>query len=540
MTQFARLTAPSAGLDLVSSQEATAATAAPDITNLLVHKSGKLVQRGPLFSYATLPGGQATTIAPTGYWTFNDVALLTMVDTTVTSKQVTVTFATDGTLSVSATTASASIPRPAGSSCRVGSFAYGIAADNTIWQWDGSTGFLKLATGPSHPIDVAAFRSRVVVLGGQSPGPTGAIYKDRLWWSDPGGPTADTVDMWKDDVSGLVNQIVLPDDGVGLASLGDVLVVLCKGSVQVVTGTAPSNWQLRQALQLECVGPYCVVEDVVYFLTTTGIYSFDGVNARKISTAVEPNVIRSRGVSIDGSLAAVGNGYLLALVYDATTSSGRPYIRAPDGTVQSTAAARFFGLYHMASGTWTHLSTDAATIDSKTLIGSWGNHAFIVDGTAAGRIYRADELGSSVPDSTVDQDGAPVAVPVSWATRSVRLANPFTKAVIRRIVVDWMVREGGSDNPILTYSIKTSPSDAGAPSELAGGGLTTTDAPTVVASGTLNSDGKATRRRSSVEVHAEVENVWVEIRSTADVASKYVELYDVWVEYDQAQQSRGY
>jgi hypothetical protein len=83
---------------------------------------------------------------------------------------------------------------------------------------------------------------------------------------------------------------------------------------------------------------------------------------------------------------------------------------------------------------------------------------------------------------------------------------------------------------VLDYAVYTSPSDFGSAS------------PTLLTSGTLQSDGSDdnNRRRAVIDVNGEAEDLWLELSSTSLAAARYAELLDVWVVYDQAQQSRGY
>lgn len=169
-----------------------------------------------------------------------------------------------------------------------------------IHKWDGTTSVpVSVANSPSAAKGVAAWLNRVFVLGGSVPGTTTPVYTNKLYWSDNEGPTAGTLDNWKDDATGLVNQINLGGDavydpGVGLAKVGSWLLILRRNSIQMLVGTSPANFQLRTITQsMGCVNARTIVEldGVVYFLSDSGYVRFDGSSLRTVSRAVNPDLL---------------------------------------------------------------------------------------------------------------------------------------------------------------------------------------------------------------------------------------------------------
>lgn len=508
---------PATSLDTESSPEYVAVSSAPVLRNLLTHKPGRLIQRGGLGgSIAYTTTGAVPVVGP---WWLDSKMMFTAADGSGTKAVQFATVNADGSITDDGSAAFLAVPRlPA--YARVKDNVYGpgeLVADGTdrIIKWDGTTGGISHTADATYPHagdDYASYAERLFVLNGSVPGTTTPVLTNRLYWSDAGGPTTiDSLNFWEDDVSGLVNQLVLPDKGIALAPLANALAVFCKNSTHVLTGSGNSNFARKQILHRGATNrdAVCAYGDGAYFLSRDGLYYFDGAQERKVSGLVESKTTQIEGVEMTGYLRDAGNGYLYLAVYD-------------DG------ALRWEGLHYTPAATWTEISFGGLTSGVQQ-ISACDGHVVLID---KARIYNASGVaspGAGLPRG-YDAAGGNTAIDTAWTTKTVRLGTPFSKAHVRRVIIDyaWMSEDAGN---AWDYALYTAPTDQGG------------SAPTVLASGTITDagGGEINRRRAVIEPRAEAENLWLTLSCAGTpTASAVAELYDVWVEYDPGQQSSGY
>lgn len=303
-------------------------TKASEVTNWLTGIPGKLCIRGPAFTFGTALGSTTYRGRP-HHWVFNNVVLTafakqrsaeTLPTSTKTERIAARPPGGEGDLVgyqssiVSGALASVTyadqnnVPSPR--YARTGALVYGFAQSGTavvttangatvpvrrMLTWDGSASVSTrtTATSPSSGVDICNYLNRLFVLGGAPAGST-TIEPNSLFWSDPGGAPAGTITEWQDDVSGLINRIVVGDDdqndvAVGLARLPNALVIFKQRSIWIMTGTTTSTWTVRRVVAgVGCVDNNSIVEDNdrLYFAGQDGFYVFDGLSVARISDPV--------------------------------------------------------------------------------------------------------------------------------------------------------------------------------------------------------------------------------------------------------------
>ena len=170
-----------------------------------------------------------------------------------------------------------------------------------IFKWNGQSGtanVIIIANGPENVRGICEFASRLMCLAESPPGATfnGANgQKAALYWTDPNWDGTDNLASWQDDVSGLVNKIVLPggDTWHTLVPFYDTLYILGQEGILTLRGSGPSNWALRKVSAVPCYrtwytsGPNAIpTDDGLYFLSDRGIQRFDGTKSVVVSDMI--------------------------------------------------------------------------------------------------------------------------------------------------------------------------------------------------------------------------------------------------------------
>lgn len=303
-------------------------TKASEVINWLTGIPGKLCMRGPTFTLGAALGSTTFRGRP-HHWTFNNVVLTAFaklrsaetLPTTTKNERFPLrppggegdlvgyqSSIVSGALTPVAYADQNNVPGPRYT--RLGGFVYGFAQSGTavvttvggaivpvrrMITWDGSAAVSTRTTAvsPSSGVDICSYLNRLFVLGG-APAASTTIEPNSLFWSDPGGAPAGAVTEWQDDVSGLINRIVVGDDdqndiAVGLASLPNALVIFKERSIWTMTGQTPTTWTLKRVVAgVGCQDANSIVEvnDRIYFLGQDGFYTFDGVGVARISDPV--------------------------------------------------------------------------------------------------------------------------------------------------------------------------------------------------------------------------------------------------------------
>lgn len=151
-----------------------------------------------------------------------------------------------------------------------------------LWTGSGNGSAMTVPTGLTKAKAIEVFASHTF-LGNVTV--SGTAYKSRIYW-----PTIDTIDTW--NTADFID--IARDDGqtiIALKTLGDRLVVFKERSIYLVfyTGDPDIPFLVRKANSaVGCIAQFSVQEmdNGLMFLSTDGIYYFDGNNSFKVSDRI--------------------------------------------------------------------------------------------------------------------------------------------------------------------------------------------------------------------------------------------------------------
>jgi hypothetical protein len=498
--------APSAGEDTASAPAYVRQDSGTKLLNMLPGRMGKVVQRGPVTqrTAATIAaglGGGAGAFTPA---TFGSKVLLDVSGGFATAD------ASSGTVSATFGSSGGLVGGQGKSpSMRLGDFAYGLTS-NAVFRWDGtsvSAGLVKITQGPQgSPTACAVGLSRLFVLGGSIPGTASPTFNDRIYWTDPAWSGVDTLASWQDDVTGLVNQIVLPDAAdniVALVPLTRSLLIMRQNSIQALTGTSPANFSIRTVAHVGAWDARAIttVDDSVYFLSDQGFMRFDGADVVSIGEAVRPDLARGLNY-IPLHVNRLGDRFLSIVTQDKWL------------------------LYHTITGAWCEMSSVAVFGGSgmPTYVGrSDSGVTFGFNGSWFARMefLTNPELGAVASPGSAGWDLSTTVISNQVDSRVVALSSPFNAAQLHRVYADIVLQ---STNPAVTATV------------------TATDANgTTLGSTTIAATATAKRQRAILDIFTEAEQVQVSVVNSGNTTTAIAafELQDINVEYQPAQSRTG-
>jgi hypothetical protein len=590
------------GLDTDTAQDYLDKRRAPLLRNFLVDRPGKLPIRGPIFDSIDLYAG-ALAEKPAGIWQYGNNLLVglkansatAMRDPWVSPYRRT---STTGDLSnhhttmyhvnldtrvTTAVAAATAITTPGPRSARLGASTYGISfngtADETVGgglqrrtqlcRWGGTAVLpTTIATtfAPSCMQDVKVHLNRLFVLGGNVPGTTGAVKANSLFWSDVDGPVAGTLAEWQDDVSGLVNQLVVDSDdtsdfGVGLAKLESGLVIFKRRSIHMLRGQTPAAFSLRTVTQaVGCIDPRSIVEyqGAIYFMSHQGFMRFDGSEITNTTSDLRTSLLANAIAAVGD--AGVDGGAVIA------SNLGNDYIGVTISKLTNTAATPstnyFSAMYHVPTKAWVSLTSDALSARAPIGVGRTLSKTFIVDDQRIfdGSFIVAPEtttedrrgIDAATPIFTLDASGGgPLmngtgntiknqltlveawtsltysTIPAAWQSRLARLAQPGARTALKRLLLDY------------TFQVDAAADDGGSGwyvTVLDGQGNVLLSEIQVPIQGDPST--YAFRRQHAVDMFCEANDLQlrVEWRGTTTYALTDASLFGAYVEFQPAQQ----
>lgn len=281
--------------------------------------------------------------------------------------------------------------------------------------------------------------------------PKGETTGNTLFFSDQGGPVSDVANSWKDDVSGLLNQIVVGDDdgndyGVGLAVVNRSLVIFKRHSVWALYGYSPSTFDLRNLTQERgCVDPQSILEvdGGVYFASQQGLEFFNGSEFTRVDLDIEPTV-KPRITEHAGErtqrtptsdFGRIQGGYLGADYAMYTFHGNNP------GT-GALAGKSWCGYFHIPTGRWAEFTSSVLSASNlPQWIGNNQGIPWIWDGSKITRVPYLVDPDSAVAAglSTRDYQGNGTVlqqIPCLFKTDRIPLASPGYKSQGHRLLVD--------------------------------------------------------------------------------------------------------
>lgn len=481
---------PHLGLDTEASPERIDGRKAPVVENFLTGRDGRLVMRGPVRG-----GGDELVRAAAedhlSYWTFNDtVAIARRTKSGTASREPWVApyrkaaAATDladvnttievQNLNTGATTsipavATGAVPGPRFD--RLGANVYGISYDTAtaevnenggyqklthIVRWNGGTvagDFVAYTNAPRGAQDVKSYLNRLFVLGGRNPDGTGEIKFNTLWWSDLGGPTTDTLAMWQDDVSGLVNQIEVDSDdrndfGVALAKIPNGLVIFKRYSMHILWGSTPAMFSLRTfSNEIGCLDARSVIEyaDGVFFLSDRGYMFFDGSQLVNVSDSIRYELDNTTRLTVGRDGTDGGQAWATKL-----PNNHIGLCLSTSDPLAATLSNQVAYIYHTPSRSWSKFSTNGiatgSTIPSEFIRSKQWTWLF------NSRVFTpCNEIMS--PETAleaargVDLVTQTARIPAKWHSKLFKLSSPQYKTQLHRLLLDYKFQiDGAADD----------------------------------------------------------------------------------------------
>lgn len=459
--------------------------------------SGKLVARGPIRS--TINVTAPTANPPTTWWSFDDIALTTVLNGTqknyrldmagLTSSDVTGTLTKKPFSSVHA---------------RFGDFVFGAIQDANqpaLGRWDGGTTNVVIQTNaPFKFTDVKTFAHRLFVLGGTVPGAGGAtaVKTRTLYCSDADAADLSVLTAWQDDVSGLVNQLTYDTDDtpVGLALCGRFLAILGTRTINVLTGDGMSNFAFRNVTkEYGCLSRESIVETTTgfYFMSDRGYAFCDGTGVRIVGGNLSRDHLNNAAY---WRAAMQSNGYLTL----------------------DTGQSVWLYMLHLDTGAWTTFYPAGGTINAA--YGGWRtvNYPVAWKNGYALRTEVVARPGISGTNEGLDNDGVGNGIVAPYVNyRQPRLAGPGSMLQVQRVLTDISFRTNttGAGQYLLRLV-----DWSGAP----------------VQTFTFTAKTGVGRQRDVAEPFLDVDSIGVQVLvdSSANLPTRVerCELYDVYIEYE--------
>lgn len=517
MSALAVLPAPTQGQNSTDAPNALAAKHGRLVRNLLCDRAGKVVMRGDLRLPWTQTFTAGTALSYRGGWVKGQTVLQGQSATYRVHDMLA------QTSSASFTPTSSAAAGTHGPHAEFADFTYGWSLVNaSFWRWDGGSLVGSAVAYANAPTGVAGsgrsaltrHLNRVFVCGGTTPGVGAPYIPNALYWSDDDGPTTDTLAKWQDDATGLTNKIVFgtPDFvPVALLSYRNSLLIIGDRATYVLTGTSPAAWLangIRKLTDYGCLAynAATVTADCAYWWDRRGLVRYDGAEVRVVSRPIGDIARRitsrfeTSGQDGEFSLIALDSEYLLFV----------------------GAAELWCGLYYLPTDSWSELT-------SAVLTNSNLQYAL----RASGKAYGWDSVGrtfdlrgvvgvsnSGVLPSVDEQNpaGGGAVIPADLRTRVARLGTPSRKAMLERIMVEYIVDTSGG-------AWELSAEDA--------------EGNVLVAAANLPAATTA-RQQAVVDVYREVEEVVVRMRYVGTgTAFAECSVGDITLDYQPAQNRTG-
>lgn len=321
-----------------------------------------------------------------------------------------------------------------------------IAAGTTVLGY-GS------ASSGSHYVwcEKEATETKEGVEGIETKTATPTIEPSTLYFTDEWGPITDTAEVWKDDNSGLFNQIVVGDDdqndfGVAMAVVNNALIIFKRHSIWALYGYSPSTFAIRNITKERgLVDPNALLEmdQGVYFVSQNGLEYFDGSQFSVISEPVAP-IFAARTARFAGekkeqvtnkehfgriTLANVGNNYILvnfAAQNPNTTSKG------------GDSGAQLALYVHTLTGNWGQFAIQEAVLEGAKAIEHVGNSTvtpWIWDGRHINPIKSVFDDGITSPRDQLH--GTERVAPLKVVMDRIELSAPGYASQIHRAFLDY-------------------------------------------------------------------------------------------------------
>lgn len=526
MNALQRFPAPSAGADSRSAPSYVGPTAAQVHQNILPALNGRarvrggLVQRSASTAEATLPNGGNRS----GYMAVSNVVTVSLNNVHPNGYRVSHYNNANNDPIVYTDYTEANSYAPVSRSCLVNGKAYAVVHD--------------LAASPTYPLVEWTGSSWTIISGANLPAASLRVVEEfggrlfaldatgqYLYWTVPLGPTAHTIADWQDPVSGLTNQIKLPEAGFqAICRMGQTVLLFSLTSIYMLSGLTPATFTVRKVSSTGMLGvsPLGVMayDDAAMFVGPDGLMLFDGATLRNLSTPVWPEIRSALSARDSWSLCRLNHDYVM-LCYAGETGT------APIAPAQAW-------IVHVPTGTWTRFASNIDT-PYTSVFRFVGNTAEGVPfGVGRTSVWRLDNLVESLDPLQLfglDQGRQPLTagfaytIDAHWTTRLTELASPIEKAHLQRIHLDY--RLSGADAAHWHWNVVARD---GSPTTLSTASVSGTGATSVE------------RQRDNRDFFAETSDLQLAVNLACDDPSAYhaldapPEVYDINVEFRPAQQ----
>lgn len=283
-----------------------------------------------------------------------------------------------------------------------------------------------------------------------------------IFYSDAGGPVLDSTDYWKDDVSGLLNRIVVGNEdkndfGVRLAVVGQTLIIFKRNSIWALYGYSPSTFQIRNlTTERGCIDPHsvCEIDGGVYFASQYGIEYFNGSeftlvdsSISNITRPIAQHLVGPTGVSDPQlrwgkiSIVNMGNDYIFLCLSNQVPSTG--VIEGDDS---------WTGYMHTPTGNWSEFTTTALKdLSTVAQAGSTNGVPWLFDGKAMVPVpFITDPWTAAV--SSVSQADTSISevlhdIPFEFWSDRINLSSPGYMSQFHRFLFDYSWPSGPFDTP---------------------------------------------------------------------------------------------
>lgn len=284
---------------------------------------------------------------------------------------------------------------------------------------------------------------------------TAGFEPNTLWFSDAGGPVGNEKKYWQDDVSGLINRIIVGDDdqrdfGVGLGVVGGTLIIFKRKSIWALYGTSPESFQVRNlTYEYGCIDPHSILESHygVYFASQRGLMYYNGESFTQVDEDIN-NVTLPLMEEVAGSqkqqeegngfgricVEDIGNGYLMMTI--------AKQARAGLGTIMNS----FCGIMNYETHNWAEvtggegafLGAGVPLFVTKVL-----NQPVIFDGARFTDIIELTNPDNPNHANIDKANGKSTAIPAKVVTDRIMLSSPGYVSQLHRLMQDytWPVAE---------------------------------------------------------------------------------------------------
>jgi hypothetical protein len=280
---------------------------------------------------------------------------------------------------------------------------------------------------------------------------TPTIEPSALYWTDEFGPIHDTAEEWKDDNSGLYNELIVGDDdqndfGVTLAVVNNALIIFKRHSIWALYGYSTSTFAVRNLTKERgLVDPNALLEmdSGVYFVSQNGLEFFDGSQFNLLSEPVSP-IFQSRTARFAGeeaqqvtnkehfgriSLANMGNNYIMvnfAAQNPTSTSNG------------ADSGAQLALYVHTLTGNWGQFEIQEAVLEGAKKIEQVGTSTiapWIWDGKHINPVKAI--FDDAVGEPRDNLHGTERIAPLKVVFDRLELSAPGYKSQAHRIFLDY-------------------------------------------------------------------------------------------------------